>query len=306
MEQVRNDGLNAVQAEKPAKQEKERKPWKGVLKAVLIFAAILALQTGIIIISSTIYSVYCIAQAGGDVEAGTQLYMDKATNSGLVTYILAIATFLYGTIVVIWYKFGFVKKYTSGQWNEFRQRVLNGRTIAILVFAAIGCYCFDVLVEAVVAFVLPESAESFNNMMNVALGSNAAVTFLVSVILAPIAEEVALRGIILRTLIRNNCPVVAAIIIQAVLFGIFHLNIIQGLYVLPIGLVLGYTAYKCKSVLPCIFIHMLNNFLPNVIKLLPENAPIEVILVVTLVISLAVLYILGKNKAHKVLDKQAA
>lgn len=295
MEQVRDDGLNAVQAEKPAKQEKERKPWKGILQAVLIFIAILVLQTGIAFICGCIYSAICVVQAGGDAQAGTQLYMDKVTNSGLLTDITAITTVLYGLVAVLWYKLGLVKKYTSDQWNEFKQKVLNIKTVAIIVVATIGCYCLDILLARLIAVAIPGSMETFNSVMSLTLGGSTLVSSLVVVILAPVAEEVAFRGLIFRTLIKNNCPAVAAIIIQAAMFSLFHFNIMQSLYVIPLGLLLGYVAYKSKSVIPCIFMHMLNNFMPVIVGLLPEGAPIEIIGAVVLVICGGAVYILTKS-----------
>ena len=293
MERLKNE--NVMQVNISEKQEKERKPWKGILQAVLILIAILALQTGITVICSAIYSAICIAQAGGDIQTGTQIYMDKVTDSGLVTDILAITTAIYGLIAVLWYKFGFVKKYTSDQLNEFRQQVLHGKIIAAFAFAAVGCYCVAILLSKLIAFAIPGSMETYNSLMETALGGSAVISSLVVVIFAPVAEEAAFRGIIFRTLIRNNCSPVVAIIIQAAMFSIFHLNIMQSLYVIPLGLLLGYTAYKCKSVLPCIFIHMVYNFMPMILALLPESTPVEIAVTVVLVICGGAVYILGKS-----------
>ena len=72
------------------------------------------------------------------------------------------------------------------------------------------------------------------------------------------------------------------------------MNVMQAIYVLPIGLLLGYTAYKCKSVLPCILIHMVNNFMPTVVGLLPETLQVEWFFVIIFVISAAILYVIWK------------
>ena len=120
------------------------------------------------------------------------------------------------------------------------------------------------------------------------------------VIIAPIGEELIFRGIIFR-LLEKNLPVVAAIIIQAVLFGIYHMNIMQGLYVLPLALALGYTAYRTKSVYPCILMHMVNNFMPSLLAVLPESVPTVPVAIIIIVISAAVLYPLTKGmRAGKV------
>ena len=68
----------------------------------------------------------------------------------------------------------------------------------------------------------------------------------------------------------------------------------QAIYVLPIGLLLGYTAYKCKSVLPCIVIHMINNFMPCVVALLPEALQVEWFFAIIVVVCAGLLYFIWK------------
>lgn len=295
MEQIKNENSNVMQAQMPAKKEKTPKAWKGIVGGVLVLLAFLAFQLAISISVSSVYAASCIAEAGGDQNLGTQLYMEKVTSTGFATYLTAATILLSGVIAFLWYKLVFVKKYASAQWQEFKQRVLHGRTIAILVFAAIGCYCIDVLIAGLIAELVPGSMETFQTIMGVTLGGNAILAFITVVILAPIAEELIFRGIIFQMLTRNHCPIVAAIIIQAVLFGIYHMNIMQSLYVLPLALLLGYTAYKCKSVFPCIFIHIVYNFMAEIIPLLPQIIPAEIVLIVLLVICVIAVYILGKK-----------
>ncbi|HPU62889.1 MAG TPA: type II CAAX endopeptidase family protein [Mobilitalea sp.] len=78
------------------------------------------------------------------------------------------------------------------------------------------------------------------------------------VILAPVIEELMLRGILFRR-IRPALPFYAANLIQAVVFGIYHWNIIQGLYAFGIGLILGYIYEKTKTLWAPIFVHSLIN-----------------------------------------------
>ena len=63
---------------------------------------------------------------------------------------------------------------------------------------------------------------------NIAAG-NAFGTFMIAVIAAPVVEEILFRGIVLRS-IRKFSPVWASILISSVLFGVYHLNIVQAAY----------------------------------------------------------------------------
>jgi membrane protease YdiL (CAAX protease family) len=66
------------------------------------------------------------------------------------------------------------------------------------------------------------------------------------------------RGVILKKA-KNIMPFYAANIIQAILFGLIHLNWIQGLYAFPIGILLGYITRRYRSIIPSIILHALLN-----------------------------------------------
>lgn len=76
------------------------------------------------------------------------------------------------------------------------------------------------------------------------------------VILAPILEEYLFRGILFAELKKSPK---AKIIITALTFAIYHLNLIQGLNTLFIGLVLGYIYYCRRNIKEVILVHMVNN-----------------------------------------------
>lgn len=67
--------------------------------------------------------------------------------------------------------------------------------------------------------------------------------FIYAVILGPVCEELVFRGVTMR-LVRRALPFWAANLMQAVLFGIFHMNWIQGIYAFVLGLVLGWICEK--------------------------------------------------------------
>ncbi len=77
-------------------------------------------------------------------------------------------------------------------------------------------------------------------------------------IIAPIYEEIFMRGIILAGLLNKYNPK-RAIIISALIFGVWHFNIPQFVYATLIGVILGMIYYKTNSLLLCIAAHMANN-----------------------------------------------
>lgn len=79
-----------------------------------------------------------------------------------------------------------------------------------------------------------------------------------SVLLAPIGEELIFRGVTLR-IARRAFPFWIANIIQALLFGIFHMNPLQGCYTFLVGLFMGYICEKGGTLYHAIFFHFLFN-----------------------------------------------
>jgi membrane protease YdiL (CAAX protease family) len=97
-------------------------------------------------------------------------------------------------------------------------------------------------------------------------------TFLMLVIAAPLCEEWLCRGVIAKGLLRHSTPA-KAVLWSALIFALIHGNPWQAVPAFIIGLLLGYVYWKTRSLLPCIFIHFVNNgasFL--VIYLLPQAA----------------------------------
>lgn len=103
--------------------------------------------------------------------------------------------------------------------------------------------------------------ETQEKLSSILLGSSKEWFSILSVvIIAPILEEIVFRGIILQGFLKNY-SITKAIIITAVLFGLFHGNIVQTPLVILLGIVLGVIYIKTGSLFMCIAGHALNNFI---------------------------------------------
>ena len=85
---------------------------------------------------------------------------------------------------------------------------------------------------------------------------------LYAIILGPVNEELLFRGISLH-FFKKAMPFWVANVLQALLFGIYHMNMIQGVYAFFIGLFLGYVCEKGGSIFFSILLHILYNFLAS-------------------------------------------
>ena len=77
----------------------------------------------------------------------------------------------------------------------------------------------------------------------------------------PLLEEVLFRGAIQGLLMRYFGRPWLAIILSALVFGIFHMNPVQIVYATLLGIVLGWIYYRTGSLLSVIVGHVLNNSL---------------------------------------------
>lgn len=95
--------------------------------------------------------------------------------------------------------------------------------------------------------------------------------FLYASILAPVSEELIFRGYILRALRPYGKRF--AIFGSALLFGLFHGNLLQAPYAFLVGLVLGYVTVE-YSIRWAVAIHMFNNLvLADLLARLTANLP---------------------------------
>ena len=77
-------------------------------------------------------------------------------------------------------------------------------------------------------------------------------------LLAPLSEEIVLRGAILKELLKKFSPWVA-IAISAVFFALIHFNPAQMPHAFLIGLLLGWMYWRTGSILPGVAYHWANN-----------------------------------------------
>lgn len=96
-----------------------------------------------------------------------------------------------------------------------------------------------------------------------------ALSFIATVVVAPLVEEFACRGIILGSLKKYDEKV--AILFSALLFGLMHENFEQMPFAACIGLILGFVTVKAGSIWPAIAIHAANNFVSFAMKMLLVN-----------------------------------
>ena len=150
-------------------------------------------------------------------------------------------------------------------WIAWRLKPVSGPGEKTLYFKRIPAFLYVILLllslslnvildPVTTAIPMPEYIEKIFAMLT----NRDIWTFLTVGITGPILEEVLFRGIILDGFLNRYKPG-KAIFWSAMLFGLFHMNPWQFIPAFLIGLLLGYIYLKTRSLIPVIFIHIINN-----------------------------------------------
>ena len=108
--------------------------------------------------------------------------------------------------------------------------------------------------------ILTESMELPDAMMKISLAmSHNILGLLTLVIVGPITEELIFREAIAGEMLRRGSNPWIAIIVSTLAFSIMHLNLAQGLYALPLGIIFGIIYYKTGNIVLTSLLHILNN-----------------------------------------------
>ena len=270
---------------------------KEKFKSILAAIGYLLLVVVIQLITSTIGGIILGILYGIKNSSGTNLDIDALTEFILqnTNYILLAYSIFTVLILILIYK---LKKRNIK--NELLVLKTRNSNLLIAILLGLSVWLVDSgalgLVES--SGIFQSAFDKFAETTSLLTEGSLFSAILAAGIIAPFAEEFLFRGVINRTLNRHF-SIATAIIVQAVLFGIFHGNMIQGVYATFLGLVFGYITYKTKSLWPSVITHMINNI---VAVTLPEILPssIDTILVCSIFlilgIILTVLCILFINK----------
>lgn len=77
------------------------------------------------------------------------------------------------------------------------------------------------------------------------------------IVIPPLVEEVMFRGVVLQSLRRYGDGF--AVLVSAMMFGLYHGNFIQMIFAFICGLAMGFAVIRTNSLLPSIIIHFVNN-----------------------------------------------
>ena len=161
------------------------------------------------------------------------------------------------------------------RWTEVSPKWLRTRPWTVLawsVVAALG----TLIPSAWVQEQMPELPNLVESEFDMILGNRWG--YVTIGLLAPLSEEIVMRGGILKELLKSTkLSPWGAIAISALFFSLIHMNPAQMPHAFVIGLLLGWMYWRTGSILPCMAYHWANNSAAYVIYNIYPDPDIKLI-----------------------------
>lgn len=180
---------------------------------------------------------------------------DVKNYSEVVTIIASVASVgIY--LVTFYFREVKVKRYIKFKRVSLIEAVLS-LTMAVGFRILTGAY---LMWSQMSVPVLQRSIENAQQSYNFnTMTTFCAISVVLSVcVVAPVFEEILFRGIVLKEL-GDAMPAAAAIVFQALLFGISHAVLAQSIFAAVYGIILGAVYLKCRNISVVILAHMFFN-----------------------------------------------
>lgn len=264
-----------------------KKGFKAFGKATAYFGVYLLVQ----VIVSAVYSIVLSTKLTMEMMATGEELDTALLETQLMDAVMGEAmmmTLISGILVLLIFGLVFLirkKKF----FKEVCIRPIPVKGILPIVLLAV---CFNVITSVVIGYIpWPESwVEAY--MADSSMIDNSIMAWITAVLMAPVLEEIVFRGLMYSRL-KKGLPVVAAVIITSLVFGIVHGAIIWAIYTFIFSLLLIWVFERFQSLTACILLHMAYNISGMGISLIPEDA--SVIVIILFVISIVVVGLVYKQ-----------
>ncbi len=238
--------------------QEQQKNWKIVrtrtcIRAGLIFLGVLGMQVVGGLILGLFLSIQAFVQsenASGMVQNLTEASGNLGQYAILLSLLCALASGTWCGIL-----------YWRSDWRvrpfDYRKAFPLKRVFMIAATVSGTCVLLTFFLGLVQQLV-PAFFKDYNQLMETISTGDMFLNILYVVTIGPISEELIFRGALFDRFYLVF-PFWTANILQAVLFGIYHMNVIQGFYAFLLGILLGMIRQMTGSILATIFSHMIFN-----------------------------------------------
>ncbi|MCR5451468.1 MAG: CPBP family intramembrane metalloprotease [Lachnospiraceae bacterium] len=251
--------------------EERRKPG-GFLRCLGPFFAAVALQNGIAFFITEIMLVHKISTSTGNYSDIVMEAMKELTTSDFNAMVSIVYSVLAVIIMGLWY----AKDKANNQNVNLSFKGYSPTIVFGIIFMGIGGQIFCNYIVQMIGKLYPSLlAEYLKLLEDAGLSENVGLMMIIyAVIFGPVSEELIFRGLIYGKL-RRSYRFWTANILQALLFALFHMNPMQGIYVFLMGIVFGYLMEKTGNIYVTIMLHICYNalalFMGWMLEAIPQN-----------------------------------
>ncbi|AZT91416.1 CPBP family intramembrane metalloprotease [Caldicellulosiruptor changbaiensis] len=179
-------------------------------------------------------------------------------------------------------------------------------TVKDVIFTVILAISFEMAINGILGalemglddIITPIRKNYEDTILRELKNSNIFLVFFTIVIAAPFFEEITFRGLLFGIMLRKQMNLYLALIIQALVFGLIHLDLYQGIFAFFCGIFLALVLYWTKSILNSIIFHTTVNAIGFSAMLLIKDNNLEsnflediIICTVLSVVGLALMYL---------------
>ena len=186
-------------------------------------------------------------------------------------YVMLFMHLAFMLVFGIWYKKRFAKEEPLRTRATSDIRALLPFRVPMLIISGVLAQFFVGAALILARGAFPKLFVSYDELVNRLVGANSSwVTLLATFLVAPIAEELLFRGVVLGYA-RTYLKPLPAVLVSALLFGLYHGNVIQFCYAFVIGTALGALACRFDNLIPGMLMHITINvsagFFPDISEL---------------------------------------
>ncbi len=215
---------------------------------------------------------------------------DETTCTALIRAIVGCINLL---VFGIWYYRTFGRTRTTSL-----KKVLSWIHVLTLIVIAV---CGQIAISFLLILILPlfEGAATQYQSMIGSLFEVSPITLLYVMILAPMGEECIFRGMTFH-IAKKAVLAIWANLIQAVLFGLYHGNLVQGIYAFVMGFVFGIVVIRLDSLWTAIIMHIVLNgaglWMNAYVDTMPSNLIGSLICILSIAIVVISIYLLPSGR----------
>lgn len=175
--------------------------------------------------------------------------------------IITFISFIVGQVLMVIPLIVYLKFKKLPLFHSVRFKVLKYSTIKPIILFSTGLIILSDEVDRIIQLFVPtpEYVLDLNYLLKPDSFLGAILLFVAVVILAPLGEEIVFRGFLQQTLEKHWKDITRAILFTALIFSLIHMNPYWFVQIYFLGVILGFLAWKTKSIIAPLILHSLNN-----------------------------------------------